>query len=136
MARILIVEDSRVIRSTLKHVLVEAGFEVTDAKDGEEALHLARYSRPDLMILDMLLPKMGGERVLQLLKQYPETAGIPVVIVSGLPQSNANKLKNEGAIAYIEKSKLDLATGGQNILRVVQAALRKSKLRPELPALA
>lgn len=88
------------------------------------------------MILDMLLPKMGGERVLQLLKQYPETAGIPVVIVSGLPQSNANKLKNEGAIAYIEKSKLDLATGGQNILRVVQAALRKSKLRPELPALA
>ena len=50
------VEDSRLIRTTMKRILVEAGFGVVDVSDGEKALQLARQSRPDLIILDMLLP--------------------------------------------------------------------------------
>ena len=111
----------------MKRVLAEAGFAVVDVNEGEEALQLARHSRPDLIILDMLLPKMGGELVLRSLKQDPTTANIPVIVVSSLSQSNADKLKNEGATAYIEKSKLDLMSGGENLLRLVNAVLRKGK---------
>jgi len=106
---------------------VEAGFSVVDVGDGEAALQLARSSKPDLIILDLLLPKMGGELLLRSLKQDSTTASIPVIIVSSLPQSNAERLKDEGAIAYIEKSKLDLTTGGKDIVRLVNAALRKSE---------
>jgi CheY-like chemotaxis protein len=127
MMTVLVVEDSRLIRTTMKRVLAEAGFAVVDVNEGEEALQLARHSRPDLIILDMLLPKMGGELVLRSLKQDPTTANIPVIVVSSLSQSNADKLKNEGATAYIEKSKLDLMSGGENLLRLVNAVLRKGK---------
>jgi CheY-like chemotaxis protein len=127
MMTVLVVEDSRLIRTTMKRVLVEAGFGVVDASDGEAALQLARNSRPDLIILDILLPKMGGELLLRSLKQDPTTVSIPVIVVSSLPQSNAEKLKDEGAIAYVEKSKLDLMTGGENLLRLVNAVLRKGK---------
>jgi len=124
---VLVVEDSRLIRTTMKRILVEAGFGVVDVSDGEEALQLARQSRPDLIILDMLLPKMGGELVLRSLKQDPATTNVPVIVVSSLSQGNAEKLKDEGAIAYVEKTKLDLMTGGENLLRLVNAVLRKGK---------
>jgi CheY-like chemotaxis protein len=124
MTKVLVVEDSRFMRTTMKRILVEAGFGVVDVNDGEEGLQLARQSKPDLVILDMLLPKMGGEHLLRSLKQDPTTASIPVIVVSVLPQSNADKLKNEGAVAYMEKSKLDLTTNGDNLLRLVEAVLR------------
>jgi CheY-like chemotaxis protein len=97
---------------------------VVDASDGEEGLQLARHSKPDLIILDMLLPKMAGELVLQSLKQDPTTANIPVIIVSSLPQSNAERLTNGGAIGYIEKSSLNLMAGGQNLLGLVNGLLK------------
>ena len=75
----------------------------------------------------MLLPKMGGEIVLRSLKQDPTTTNIPVIVVSSLSQRNADKLENEGATAYIEKSKLDLMTGGEKLLALVNAVLRTSK---------
>jgi len=127
MTAVLVVEDSRFIRTTMKQVLVEAGFDVIDVSDGEEALRLARNGGPDLIILDMLLPKMSGEIVLRSLKQDPTAKNIPVIVVSSLPQSNAEKLKSEGAIVYIEKSKLDLMTGGEKLLALVNAVLRTSK---------
>ncbi len=127
MTAVLVVEDSRFIRTTIKRILAEAGFDVADVSDGEEALSLARHSQPDLIILDMLLPKLDGELVLRSLKQDPTTASIPVIVVSSLPQSNAEKLKNEGATIYIEKSKLDLITSGEKLLWLVNAVLHNSK---------
>jgi len=113
MKQLLVVEDSRLIRTTMKRILVEEGFGVVDVSDGEEALQLARQSRPDLIILDMLLPKMGGELVLRSLKQDPTTTNVPVIVVSSLSQSNADKLKSDGAIAYIEKSGSTAQFGGK-----------------------
>ena len=126
-AKLLLVEDRRYMRMASRHILSEAGFSVVEASDGEEALRLIWESQPDLIILDMLLPKLGGEHVLQALRQDPATTRIPVIVVSSLPQSNADKLKEAGAMAYIEKSKLDLTRSGENLVRLVNAALLKAK---------
>jgi predicted RecA/RadA family phage recombinase len=66
---------------------------------------------------------------LRSLKQDPTAKNIPVIVVSSLPQSNAEKLKSEGAIVYIQKSKLDMMTGGEKLLSLVNAVLRTSKPR-------
>jgi len=126
-AKLLVVEDSRYMRMTSRLILSEAGFSVVEAGDGEEALRQVWESHPDLILLDMLLPKLGGEHVLQALRQDPATTRIPVIVVSSLPQSNADKLKEAGAMAYIEKSKLDIIRHGENLVRLVTAALRKAK---------
>ena len=135
LAELLLVEDGRYLRMASKRVLADAGFGVAEATNGEDALRVARESQPDLIILDMLLPRLGGEQVLQALRQDPATAGIPVVVLSSLPQSNADKLKEAGATAYLEKAKLDLAAGGENLVRVVKAALRKAQPRVAAPTL-
>src|ERR1019366_2803578 len=74
----------------------------------------------------MLLPKWGGEYVLQALRQDLATARIPVIVLSSLPQSNADKLKEAGATTYIEKSKLDLTASGENLVRLVNASQGKA----------
>jgi CheY-like chemotaxis protein len=127
LAKLLLVEDARYLRMASKRVLNDAGFDVEEAANGEDALQMARQSQPDLIILDMLLPRMGGEQVLRALRQDPATMGIPVVVLSSLSQSNAAKLKEEGAVAYLEKSKLDLTTGGDSLVCLVRAALRQAK---------
>jgi len=126
-AKLLVVEDSGYQRLASRHILSEAGFSVVEAGDGEEALRLVWESHPDVIILDMLLPKSGGEHVLQALRQDPATTRIPVIVVSSFPQSNADRLKEAGAMAYIEKSKLDLIRSGENLVRLVNAALHRAK---------
>jgi CheY-like chemotaxis protein len=79
---------------------LNAGYEVVCAVDGESALRFARDEQPDLTLLDMILPKMGGPEVLQHLKADPVTAGIPVV-VSSLSEKNKQKLMEAGAEDYL-----------------------------------
>jgi CheY-like chemotaxis protein len=88
-------------------VLSRAGYKVVTASDGEEALLIAHDRIPDLILLDMMLPKLGGPEVLRALKQNPVTASIPVSVLSGLAQRDEAKLMREGATAYFEKSKLE-----------------------------
>jgi CheY-like chemotaxis protein len=77
--RILLAEDDRFLRKAAETMLKRGGFTVTTAGDGEEALRLARESAPDLMLLDLVMPKMHGFDVLAALKAAPETAAIPVI---------------------------------------------------------
>jgi PleD family two-component response regulator len=65
-ATLLVVEDSRYHRLASRHILSEAGFSVVEASDGEEALRQVWESHPDLIILDMLLPKLGGNKCCKL----------------------------------------------------------------------
>ena len=125
--KILLVEDSRYQRMVSKRVLAEAGFDVVEARDGEEALRQVQENQPDLIILDILLPRLGGEHVLQALRQDPATARIPVIVLSSLSQSNSERLKQAGATVYVEKSKLDLEKNGEALVRLVNAALRGKK---------
>jgi CheY-like chemotaxis protein len=104
--RILLVEDSKPIRRENERALLEAGYEVVCAVDGESALRFARDLKPDLILLDMILPKMSGPEVLRELKSEPVTAEIPVVVLSSLSEKNRQKLVEEGAEEYLEKNAL------------------------------
>jgi CheY-like chemotaxis protein len=113
--RILLVEDSLAIRRANESALLKAGYEVICAEDGESALQLARDGKPDLILLDMILPKMSGPDVLHHLKSEPETATIPVVVLSSLTEKNRQKLMEAGAEEYIEKNAL-IPVPGINLL--------------------
>ena len=113
--KILLVEDSRPIRRENESALHKAGYEVVCAEDGESALRLAREQKPDLVLLDMILPKMSGPEVLRRLKTEPETAAIPVVVVSSLSERNRQKLIEEGAEDYLEKKEI-MPKQGVNLL--------------------
>jgi len=113
--RILLVEDSLAIQRANESALHKAGYEVICAEDGESALQLARDGKPDLILLDMILPKMSGPDVLHHLKSEPRTATIPVVVLSSLTEKNRQKLMDEGAEEYIEKNTL-MPVPGMNLL--------------------
>jgi CheY-like chemotaxis protein len=103
MKTILVVDDSKLFRVEKEHTLRKAGYLVVTAVDGLEALAVARESLPDLILLDMMLPKLDGTSVLQALKADPVTAKIPVVVLTGLSQKNEGKLIQNGATAFLEK---------------------------------
>ena len=121
METILLVEDSKFLRVATERILTRAGYQVICAGDGDEALALAGSRLPDLIVLDMLLPKLSGPEVLRSLKRTDLTAHIPVVVLSSLSQNNGPKLVQEGADAFIEKGSL-LAEPGR-LLAAVMAAL-------------
>ncbi len=103
--------------------LTRAGYAVVTAGDGEEALRMAHARIPDLILLDMLLPKLGGPEVLQALKKNPLTLSIPVVVLSSLPQKNEAKLLKEGATAYFDKSTLGLDQHSEALIQIVKRIL-------------
>ena len=113
--KILLVEDSKPIRLANEAALHKAGYEVVTAEDGEIALRLAREKKPDLVLLDMILPKLSGPEVLRQLKKDPATAGIPVVVLSSLSEKNRQKLMQAGAEDYLEKSAV-MPPRGANLL--------------------
>ena len=94
------------MRMENERALSRAGYEVICAQDGEEALPYARKEHPDLILLDLRLPKTPGVEVLARLKNEPETSSIPVVVVSGLSGKNREKLLAAGAEDYLEKGTL------------------------------
>lgn len=104
--KILLVEDSKPIRRENESALLKAGYEVITAEDGETAVRMAREQKPDLVLLDMILPKMSGPEVLKHLKSDAGTAQIPVVVLSSLSDKNREKLMEEGADEYLEKGAL------------------------------
>jgi len=106
MPTILVVEDNMLLRAANQHILTRAGYTVLTAGDGEEALHLVRQYRPDLIILDLMLPKLSGELVLLALRKDAATARIPVIVLTSLSQRNELKLRQAGASAFLEKDRL------------------------------
>jgi len=122
--KILLVEDSKFLRLATERALARAGYDMSSAEDGEEALRLAREKMPDLILLDMLLPKMSGPDVLKALKTDPATKSIPVVVMSGLSQKNAARLQQDGAIGFLEKSSLELDKGSQKLLEALHEILQ------------
>ena len=113
--KILLVEDSKPMRRENEHALLDAGYEVVCAVDGESAVRFAHDLKPDLILLDMILPKLSGPEVLKRLKSDPGTAGIPVVVLSSLSEKSRQKLMEEGAEEYLEKNEV-MASHGVNVL--------------------
>ncbi|MFZ0770163.1 MAG: response regulator [Candidatus Sulfotelmatobacter sp.] len=125
MIKILLVEDSKFLRLATERALARAGYDMSSAIDGDEALRLAREKMPDLILLDMLLPKMSGPDVLKALKADPGTKAIPVVVMTGMSQKNAARLQHDGAVGFLEKSTLELDKGPGKLLTALREILGK-----------
>ncbi|HTR65493.1 MAG TPA: response regulator [Terriglobales bacterium] len=125
--KVLLIDDSKFLRKANEVALARSGFDVFGAADGEEGLRLACDKVPDVIVLDMMLPKISGPQLLQLLKQDPRTAGIPVIVLSSLSQKNEERLIHEGAAAYFEKSGLGLENGGSRLVDAIGSVLQTAR---------
>lgn len=107
--KLLLVEDDPFLSSLLKARLAKEGFVVAYAADGEEALGLLRKEKPDLVLLDLILPKKSGFEVLEIIRDDPRLVKLPVMIVSNLGQeSDIARGKELGAVAYFIKAKTSI----------------------------
>lgn len=103
MNRVLVIEDEMFVRELYERVLKQAGIEVITAPDGISGVEAAQ-SKPDLILLDILLPGLNGLQVLQRLKQDPATRQIPVVLLTNLGQESIiKKALAFGASGYLMK---------------------------------
>ena len=119
--RILLAEDDRLLRKAAEATLKRKGFTVFTAEDGEEAFRLAKAELPDLVLLDLIMPKRQGFDVLRDLKGCPETARIPVIVLSNLGQErDIQQAMESGAVAYYVKANLSL----EALVKHVEEALQ------------
>lgn len=101
---ILAVDDEPALTDLLQHHLRHAGYEVATAANGWEAIDSVRRNRPDIILLDLMLPDLDGFGVCEILRQDPRTATIPVIIVSAWNSPDSRNLGLElGALDYITK---------------------------------
>ncbi len=107
--RILLVEDEPLLGNLLKQRLEKEGFEIVLARDGEEALAKLRESKPDLILLDIILPKISGFELLETLQADPQFERAPVIVISNLGQeSDVARGQSLGAIQYFVKAKVSI----------------------------
>jgi DNA-binding response OmpR family regulator len=101
---VLVADDDDDIRQLVKFRLERAGYEVVDARDGEEALRLAIERRPDLAVLDVMMPKLTGYDVTQRLRASEETKRIPVILLTArVQEADVARGFEVGADDYIKK---------------------------------
>jgi len=102
--KILVVEDSSTTRKVIAITLNQNGYEITEAADGLEALSKLNEARPDLILLDIILPKMDGYKILSIIKEDPEFKEIPVIMLTS-KDGIINKVKGKvaGSAAYLTK---------------------------------
>lgn len=101
--RILIADDYEDNRELLRLILVAAEYEVLEAHDGQECLKLAQDHVPDLIMVDLSMPKLDGWEVFQAIKADQRTSNIPFVVVSGYTELDSNRLREAGFNAYLTK---------------------------------
>jgi two-component system phosphate regulon response regulator PhoB len=120
---VLVVEDEAALVTLLRYNLEREGFEVIEARDGEEALLLAKERRPDLVLLDWMLPLVSGIEVCRQLRRLPETRAVPVVMLTARGEE-ADKVRglDSGADDYITKP----FSPGELVARL-RALLRRSR---------
>jgi CheY-like chemotaxis protein len=123
MKRILVVDDRDEVRRALAGLLASEGYEVMEATDGLQVPDKVRKFRPDLIMLDIIMPVMDGFEVLKMLKKDPQTQSIPVIVVSAASTgANVERARLLGAADFLVKS-----ASPDQVLARVRAAL------PETP---
>ena len=101
---VLIVDDEDMIRSLLRLTLVRAGYEVTEAETGEEGISIVREQKPDLVLLDVMMPGMDGYAVCQQIRQDPAVGDIPVIMLSARKDPRSRQEgRRAGATYYLTK---------------------------------
>jgi DNA-binding response OmpR family regulator len=122
-AKILIVEDERAVAENLQALLASKGFEVFLAFDGAEGISTARGKKPDVMLLDIMLPKMGGFDVCRILKADAATRGVKIIMITGLGRmGDVETAFQNGADDYIIKP-----FDAERLMRKLEKALPPAK---------
>jgi PAS domain S-box-containing protein len=116
--RALVVDNDKFYVEFLAEILDQEGYQVTKAYDGMEAMELLDQGRPDLVVLDIVMPKIDGDRVCRYIKGTPRLRDIPVVILSGTLVEDQEKVLAMGADAYVVKGRLDELRG--NVLATLR----------------
>jgi len=118
--KILIIEDDKFLRELITRKLIKEDFEVSEAVDGEEGIKKIKEEKPDLILLDLILPGVDGFEVLSRMKKESTLASIPVIILSNLGQKDdVEKGLKMGAVDYLIKAHF---TPGE-IIDKIKAAL-------------
>ncbi len=128
---VMVVEDDETLRSGLKYNLEKEGYRVSLAKDGEEALMMAEEDRPDLFVLDWMLPKAPGIEVCRRLRQRQETRNTPIVMLTARSdESERIRGLDTGADDYIVKpfSMTELLARLRAVMRRIRPGLAEDKL--------
>jgi two-component system alkaline phosphatase synthesis response regulator PhoP len=109
MKKILFIEDEAALQKAFSEVLRRADYKVISALDGEIALRLAKSEKPDLILLDLILPKKHGFEVLKELKEDPELKEIPVIVLTNLEKmEEVEKALALGAKTYLVKTRYNI----------------------------
>jgi|SRR3989344_5863545 len=107
--KILLIEDEPLLANLLKQRLEANSFEVMLARDGEEGLKILRDTKPDLILLDIILPKISGFELMETLRSNTSFQQAPIVIISNLGQDNdIEKGQSLGAVGYFIKAKISI----------------------------
>ena len=113
---VLLVEDDKFLRRACEKSLRQQGFNVRTAMDGEEALQVIRNSPPDLILLDILMPRLTGTEVLRALKADEAMRDIPVIILTNSSkESDIQEINALGVAGYQVKANLSLEELGQQV---------------------
>ena len=105
MVKILIIEDDKFLRELIARKLLQENFKILEAVDGEGGLKKIKEEKPDLILLDLILPGIDGFEVLSKMKDDPALASIPVIILSNLGQrEDVERGLKLGAVDYLVKA--------------------------------
>ncbi|MBD1995825.1 response regulator [Leptolyngbya sp. FACHB-541] len=127
--KILVIDDSRVIRNMVRDMLPKGNFQVLEAKDGIEGLDAIRQERPNLIMLDFLLPRMSGWEVFQQIQGQTDLQSIPLVMMSGRREEVTEKISEPFEFfEFIEKP-----FEQKQLIEAIKAAMAKARLprRPQ-----
>jgi CheY-like chemotaxis protein len=120
-ARVLLIEDDRFLRKAAEVRLKRGGYAVTTAADGEEALATIEAVAPDIVLLDLIMPKIQGFEVLRRLKANEATRHIPVIVLTNLSQ-DADRVRamEGGAAGYFVKAEMSLDQMAETVARALE----------------
>jgi DNA-binding response OmpR family regulator len=109
MKKVLLIEDDPFLSSLLKNRFAKEGLEVMHARDGQEALDALQTFKPDIILLDIILPKKSGFEVMEGIRQDPQLQNAPIIIISNLGQpEDVQKGQELGAVEYFIKAKTSI----------------------------
>jgi len=118
---ILFIEDESALQKTFGEILKQEGYEMISALDGEIGLRLAKVKKPDLILLDLVLPKRHGFEVLKELKENKETKKIPVIVLTNLEKiEDIDRALELGATTYLVKAQYSLTEVVEKIKKALQ----------------
>lgn len=124
--KVLIIEDDVFLSSLLKGRFEKEGFRISQAFDGDQALEILKKETPDIILLDLIMPKKSGFEVLEALSLDPKLSRVPVVIVTNLAQEeDIEKVRNLGALEYFVKARTSI----DDLIQKIKEIASKKRLK-------